>query len=108
MPDSDKAAVPGQLRLPISTRSPWWELTRRLLLALGVLVLTVLLVYVDRDGYRDNADPRSGSVSLVDAIYYTTVTLSTTGYGDIAPVAAHSRLINAFVVTPLRIAFLVL
>ena len=26
------------------------------------------------------------AVSLVDAIYYTTVTLSTTGYGDIAPV----------------------
>ena len=47
-------------------------------------------------------------MDLVDAIYYTTVTLSTTGYGDIAPVAPHTRLINAFVVTPLRIAFLVL
>ena len=47
-------------------------------------------------------------VTLVDSIYYATVTLSTTGYGDIAPFAPHSRLINAFVVTPLRIAFLVL
>ncbi len=47
-------------------------------------------------------------MDLVDAIYYTTVTLSTTGYGDIAPVEPHARLINAFVVTPLRIAFLVL
>ena len=45
---------------------------------------------------------------MVDSIYYTTVTLSTTGYGDIAPVAPHARLINAFVITPLRIAFLVL
>ena len=36
------------------------------------------------------------------------MTLSTTGYGDIAPVEPHARLINAFVVTPLRIAFLVL
>jgi voltage-gated potassium channel len=95
--------------LPASTRSPWWELTRRLLMALGVLVVTVLIVYIDRDSYRDTADPENHSaVSLVDAIYYTTVTLSTTGYGDIAPVDDHARLINAFAVTPLRIAFLVL
>ena len=47
-------------------------------------------------------------VDLVDSIYYTTVTLSTTGYGDIAPVSEQARLVNAFVITPLRIAFLVL
>jgi voltage-gated potassium channel len=102
-------ALTGQLMLPASTRSPWWELTRRLLLAIGVLVVTVLIVYLDRHSYRDNADPDNDyGVGLVDSIYYTTVTLSTTGYGDIAPVADHARLINAFVVTPLRIAFLVL
>ena len=47
-------------------------------------------------------------MNLVDSIYYTTVTLSTTGYGDIAPVTERARLVNAFVITPLRIAFLVL
>ncbi len=105
MPDTPSA--PGLLKLPAQTRSPWWELTRRLLMALGIMVLTVMLVWFDREGYRDSADPASG-VDLIDAIYYTTVTLSTTGYGDIAPVAPHARLLNAFVVTPLRIAFLVL
>jgi voltage-gated potassium channel len=95
------------LKLPAPARSPWWELGRRLLLAVGILVFTVLLVWFDRDNYRDAADP-TGQVDLVDAIYYTTVTLSTTGYGDIAPVSPSARLINAFVVTPLRIAFLVL
>ncbi len=95
------------LKLPAPARSPWWELTRRVLLAAGILVFTVLLVWFDREGYIDQTDP-TGEVDLVDAIYYTTVTLSTTGYGDIAPVAEHARLINAFVVTPLRIAFLVL
>jgi voltage-gated potassium channel len=78
-----------------------------MLLAFAILVFTVALVYVDHKGYRDNADP-THAVDLVDSIYYSTVTLSTTGYGDIAPYAAHSRLINAFVLTPLRIAFLVL
>ena len=36
------------------------------------------------------------------------MTLSTTGYGDIAPVSSRARLTNAFVITPLRIAFLIL
>ena len=100
-------ASAGRLLFPSPTRSPWWELTKRVLVAVGILTFTVLLVYFDRSGYKDNADPTE-KVGLIDSIYYTTVTLSTTGYGDIAPYADHSRLINAFAVTPLRIAFLVL
>jgi voltage-gated potassium channel len=99
----------GKVTLPETTRSPWWELSRRLLLAAAILIGTVLIVWFDRDGYRDGNDPASGySVDFVDAIYYTTVTLSTTGYGDIAPVSTTARLVNAFVITPARIAFLVL
>ncbi len=108
MPDIEEKVVPGQLKLPIETRSPWWELTRRLLIAVGILVFTVMIVWLDRDNYRDSAHPGRGAITLVDSIYYTTVTLSTTGYGDIAPVSDGARLVNAFVITPLRIAFLVL
>ncbi len=86
--------------------SPWWALSRRLLMALGLLAATVLLVYVDRDGYTDNNDP-TGKVDFSDAVYYTTVTLSTTGYGDIAPSSQAARVVNALLVTPLRVAFLV-
>ena len=106
-PDTPEGRGRGKVALPERRRSPWWELTRRLLMALGILVGTVLLVYLDNDGYRDGNDP-TNTVSLIDAIYYTTVTLSTTGYGDIAPVTDTARLINAFVITPARIAFLVL
>jgi voltage-gated potassium channel len=98
----------GLISLPDQVRSPWWELGRRMLLALAILTGTVLIVYFDRHAYRDANDPPHFGVNLVDSIYYTTVTLSTTGYGDIAPVAPHARMINAFVITPLRIAFLVL
>ncbi len=107
MVDATEEPRSGSLKLPASTRSPWWQLGFRLLLAIGILALTVLLVYADRDGYVDNSDP-DNKVSLVDAIYYTTVTLSTTGYGDIAPASDGARLVNAFLITPLRIAFLVL
>jgi len=104
-PSDAPAGSAGLVALPDRVRSPWWELGRRLLLALAILVGTVLLVYFDRGGYGDSSD---GTVDLVDSIYYTTVTLSTTGYGDIAPVSDNARLINAFVITPARIAFLVL
>jgi len=105
VPDEETTEHRGRVRLPAINRSPWWELTRRVLLAFGILGFTVALVWFDRDGYGDSSD---GEVDLVDAIYYTTVTLSTTGYGDIAPVSSGARLVNAFVITPLRIGFLVL
>ncbi|MGN6780391.1 MAG: potassium channel family protein [Marmoricola sp.] len=98
---------PAELRLPAADRSPWWELSRRLLAAFGILALTFLVVYLDRDGYRDHGTG-GHRVGAIDALYYATVTLSTTGYGDITPIAEHSRLINAFLITPLRILFLVL
>ncbi len=105
-PASDHASV-GRVSLPDRQRSPWWELGRRVLAALSILVGTVMLVYFDRSGYRDANDP-TNTLTLLDSFYYTTVTLSTTGYGDIAPVSDQARLLNALVITPARIAFLVL
>ncbi|MFT4287623.1 potassium channel family protein [Nocardioides sp.] len=96
---------PGEVSLPEHVRSPWWRLGRRLLAAFAILAGTVALVYFDGDGYHDN---NGDGVSLIDAIYYTTVTLSTTGYGDITPASERARLINALVITPARIGFLVL
>ena len=107
MADESNKRQLGRVALPATSRSPWWELSRRLMLAFAILFGTVLLVYLDRGGYYDNNDP-TRTLSFTDSIYYTTVTLSTTGYGDIAPYTDRARLINAFVITPARIAFLVL
>ncbi|MFC4495693.1 potassium channel family protein [Streptomyces ovatisporus] len=92
--------------LPRSKVSPQLQVGRRLLAALLVLTSTVLIVYFDRGGYRDNAD--DGGVSFLDCVYYTTVTLSTTGYGDIAPVSDGARIANILLVTPLRVLFLII
>jgi voltage-gated potassium channel len=105
--DYTTQGVSSLLKLPAPTRSPWWRLGIRLLTAIGILVFTVALVWFERGHYTDATDP-THKVDLVDSIYYTTVTLSTTGYGDITPITATARLVNAFVITPLRIAFLVL
>ncbi|OQR60620.1 Ion channel protein [Streptomyces maremycinicus] len=84
---------------------PLQQVLRRLAMGLLVLALTTLIVYADHDGYNDNSD---GSVGLLDAAYYATVTLSTTGYGDITPVSDTARLVNILVITPLRVVFLII
>lgn len=91
--------------LPSRSSTPTRELGRRGLLALALLVFIVVLVYFDRDAYTDAHD---GSVTLIDSIYYATVTITTTGYGDITPITPQSRMLNAILVTPMRILFLVL
>ena len=65
------------------------------------MVVVSVIVYVDRDGYSE-------PLTFIDALYYSAVSLSTTGYGDITPVTQGARLMNIFVITPLRIAFLLL
>jgi len=94
-----------RVRFPRSTVGPLKQVGRRLLLALLVLAATVLIVYLGRDGYHDNA---GGSLSFLDALYYSTVTLSTTGYGDIVPYSTGARLATTLLVTPLRVIFLII
>ncbi|MCX4763495.1 potassium channel family protein [Streptomyces sp. NBC_01275] len=102
----DDAEAGRSITMPVRTATPpLLQVIRRLALALLVLALTTLIVYVDRDGYNDNSDQ---SVDLLDAAYYATVTLSTTGYGDITPVSDTARLINILVITPLRVVFLII
>lgn len=56
--------------------------------------------WIDRDGLRDNVD---GAISFVDVLYFTAVTITTVGYGDIVPVTQQARLFDTFVVTPIRL-----
>ncbi len=92
------------LQIPEKFVSPVRRIVRRVIYALLVLAAAVLVVYIDRDGYRDVTENR---MSLLDCIYYATVSLSTTGYGDITPYTPSARLVNVLVITPMRIAFLI-
>lgn len=91
--------------MPDSTITPLVSLLRRLAIAMGALVATALIVYFGRDGYLDNNSDTP--ISLADAFYYSTVSVSTTGYGDIVPVSDSARLWTTIVVTPLRLIFLI-
>lgn len=94
----------GVIRMPDQVSSPVRAILKRVIGAMAALLLAVLIVYLDRDGYRDvNED----GVSLLDSFYYATVSLSTTGYGDITPASSTARAVNVLVITPLRVLFLI-
>lgn len=102
--DQPDFALVGVLRIPQLQTSPARAIYKRVLVALGALAAAVLIVYIDRAGYRDAQD---NELSLLDCIYYATVSLSTTGYGDITPFTPSARLVNVLLITPLRIFFLI-
>ena len=91
--------------MPDSGVTPLISLLRRFAIAMGALVATALIVYFGRDGYLDSNN--NDGISLLDAFYYSTVSVSTTGYGDIVPVSELARLLTTVFVTPLRLIFLI-
>jgi voltage-gated potassium channel len=95
----------GPLRLP--EESPERALLRRVALAVALIVAVTVLQWLDRDGLRDNVHP-DRPIGFIDVLYFTVVSLTTVGYGDITPVTDQARLINAVVMTPIRIFLWVL
>ncbi len=84
------------VRVPV-----WADLVLRLSAALALIFFVVLVHYADREGLVDNHD---GQVSFLDVVYFTMISITTTGFGDIAPISDRSRLIEAVIVTPIRFA----
>jgi voltage-gated potassium channel len=78
----------------------WHGLTVRVAIALGLIALAFTILWLDRGGLRDHTD---GVVSFTDVIYFTMITVTTVGYGDIIPVTERARLFDAFLITPIRV-----
>ncbi|MCI4589928.1 potassium channel family protein [Sphingobium sp. BYY-5] len=78
----------------------WADLAWRVALVLGLIALVVVLHWFGRTGLRDNYD---NQISFVDILYFTTMTVTTVGYGDIVPVTPQARLFESVFVTPIRL-----
>lgn len=78
----------------------WVAIGWRVVASVGLLAFAVLVHWLERDGLKDSAD---GHVNFVDVIYFTMISVTTTGYGDIVPVSEQARLFDALIVTPIRV-----
>ena len=84
------------VKLPV-----WGDVAIRLFAALFLIFVVVMIHWWDRDGLTDSVD---GEVSFLDVVYFTMISITTTGFGDIAPVSDSARLKEAIIVTPIRFA----
>jgi voltage-gated potassium channel len=101
VPEHSEALV----ELPGSGPRPLESLGRRLLIAIALILFVAVLAWLGRDGY---ADAGGGEISFMDTLYYSTVSITTTGYGDIRPESDGARLVTTLLITPARILFLIL
>ncbi len=85
-----------KLGLPV-----WADASLRLSAALFLVFIVVMIHWSDREGLIDHHD---GVVSFADVVYFTMISITTTGFGDIAPVTDKARMIEAMIVTPIRFA----
>ncbi len=93
------------VHLPDRTRPPLIAVFRRVGLAFSLVIFVALVVRIGNDGYVDvTGDP----ISFLDAVYYASVTVTTTGYGDITAISSGARLATVLLITPARILFLIL
>ena len=95
----------GEVQLPRTASSPLREVGRRVGFAVSLVVFVALIVLLGRDGYVDDTGDQIG---FLDSLYYASVTVTTTGYGDITAVSDGARLATIALITPARIVFLIL
>lgn len=82
-------------------RTPdWVSLLWRLGLAFALIAIAVAVHWFDRDGLRQNSGE---PLTFSDVLYFTMITITTVGYGDIVPVTQQARMFDTFVVTPIRL-----
>lgn len=80
--------------------APLHALMVRLAIVTALLLFCLIVFWFGRAGLKDQID---GSVSTLDVLYFSVVTISTTGYGDIIPASDAMKLFAVFVLTPVRL-----
>src|SRR5690606_36680831 len=78
----------------------WLDIAWRVLFVLALISAAVAVHWFARTGLLDSSD---GDVSFYDVIHFTMISITTTGYGDLAPVTELVPMFYDLLVTPIRI-----
>ena len=84
---------------------PWVQFGIRMAILFALLAFIIVFHWIERDSLKDNFD---NDISFADIIYFTMISATTTGYGDVVPVTERARLFDALIVTPIRIFFILI
>jgi voltage-gated potassium channel len=93
----------GQGRSILFTKPPVppeATLAIRGLIVVGLFAAVMAVLWWEREGLKDNVDDH---ISFADVVYFTAVTITTVGYGDIVPVTPRARILDALFITPIRL-----
>jgi voltage-gated potassium channel len=96
-PHPVRGALRRRSRLPA-----WASLLLRVALAFALIGVALAVHWLDRGGLRDNSNPGQ-PIGFFDIVYFTMITVTTVGFGDIVPVTERARLFDTFLVTPIRL-----
>ncbi len=81
---------------------------RTVLIRLGAIISIILLIslvvyfrdnYSDEDQYVYSGDEGRGNLTLADSVYFTVISITTTGYGDIVPVSHEAKVFDTIFLT---------
>ena len=96
----DDATSPRLTLRRASGRPGWVSLLMRIGLVFALIGVALAVHWFDRGGLHDNVDDK---ITFPDVLYFTMITITTVGYGDIVPVTERARMFDTFLVTPIRV-----
>lgn len=98
-------SVTDRIQMPKGEHAPLTLIVQRIRAAATLVIFVALVVRLGREHY---IDVTGDAIGMIDALYYASVTVTTTGYGDITAVTRTGRLATILLITPARILFLIL
>ena len=87
---------------PKQNISPIKTILQRLAMLMCLYLLVLGFFLWDKEGLRDSTKAPGEHITTLDLVYFTAITMSTVGYGDIVPVTPLARTIDLLLVTPVR------
>jgi len=72
--------------------------TQLIIIRIVFIIFAIIFVSSGMIFYAESGKPGSNITSFFDAVYFSIITLSTVGYGDITPVTSYGRFITLLIV----------